>query len=72
MICYVHALASDGITAVATCGHCGVGLCLEHLAESLAHSSGGTRLDCPHTLPIEADVGRWAGNLDRHASGASR
>jgi hypothetical protein len=68
MLCYVHALGSHlgwhEIPAVAACDHCGVGLCLEHLAERQSHSAGGTRLDCPHTLPVPTDIGRWAGNRE--------
>jgi hypothetical protein len=48
---------------VATCTHCGVGLCLEHLAERESHSAGGTRLDCPHQLPGPDDPRRWEANL---------
>jgi hypothetical protein len=40
MLCYKHALRSFR----------GVELCLKHLADRYAHSAGGTRLDCPHTL----------------------
>ena len=65
MICYVHALQSMEISAVATCTHCGVGLCLEHLAEREAPSAGGTRLDCPHVLPGPEDLARWAARTAR-------
>ncbi len=69
MWCYVHMLQSQEISAVAICTHCGVGLCLEHLAEREAPTAGGTRLDCPHVLPIPEDAPRWTGNLDRGARG---
>ena len=38
------------VAAVATCRHCGVGLCLEHLAEAQRYRPGGTIFGCPHDL----------------------
>ena len=34
MECYECAIRGEAVAAVATCRHCGVGLCLEHLAEA--------------------------------------
>jgi len=62
MLCYIHALDSDEVQAVATCDHCGAGLCLEHLALSQAPSVGGTRLDCTHPRLQPDDEGRWMAN----------
>ena len=39
--------------AVATCGKCGVGLCMQHLAEAQAHDVGGMKYSCPH-VPLPA------------------
>jgi hypothetical protein len=64
MMCYEHARRLYEVPAVATCDHCGVGLCLEHLAERQMHSTGGTRLDCPHTFPVPADIERWVANRE--------
>jgi hypothetical protein len=65
MICYVH--ARDGITdipAVSTCRNCGVGVCLEHLAEMELHKPGGVDYGCPHVLPTPSDAARWSGNSE--------
>ena len=64
MLCYMHALDSDEVQAVATCEHCGVGLCLEHLAQSHAPSVGGTRLDCSHPRLQPDEEARWTANRD--------
>jgi hypothetical protein len=51
MNCFECAKANDGVPAVATCKHCGVGLCLEHLVEACKFRVGGTLMACPHDLP---------------------
>lgn len=50
MNCYECALRGETGSAVASCGHCQVGLCLEHLAEAQRYRVGGTLFGCPHDL----------------------
>jgi hypothetical protein len=54
MNCYECALRGESATAVATCGHCGVGMCLEHLRKAQSHRVGGTLYGCPHDLSAAA------------------
>ena len=54
MNCYECALRGEAVPAVASCGHCHVGLCLEHLAEAKRHRVGGTLFGCPHDLSVAA------------------
>ena len=49
MECYECAIRGEAIAAVATCRHCGVGLCLDHLAEAQRHRPGNA-FGCPHDL----------------------
>jgi hypothetical protein len=42
---------NDRVAAVGVCRHCGVGLCLDHLAEAGAYRVGGTTYGCAHELP---------------------
>jgi hypothetical protein len=50
MECYECAIRGEAVAAIATCRYCGVGLCLEHLAEAQRHRPGGTLFGCPHDL----------------------
>lgn len=50
MYCYECALRGESVPAVASCGHCHVGLCVEHLAEAQRYRVGGTLFGCPHDL----------------------
>jgi predicted nucleic acid binding AN1-type Zn finger protein len=50
MNCYECALEGKAVAAVATCHHCGAGLCLEHLREAQAYRVGGTVVGCAHDL----------------------
>ena len=50
MDCYECALRGESVAAVASCRSCGVGLCLDHLAEAQSHRPGGTIFGCPHDL----------------------
>jgi hypothetical protein len=50
MNCYECAIRGETVAAVATCRNCGVGLCLEHLAEAQSYRVGGTLYACPHDL----------------------
>ena len=73
MNCFECANANDTVPAVATCGHCGVGLCLDHLIEARKYRVGGTLWACPHNLPVSRPLrGVPAGITDgaRHASAA--
>lgn len=60
MNCYECALRGESAAAVATCGHCGVGMCLEHLREAQSHRVGGTLYGCPHDLSAAAMMLRTA------------
>lgn len=51
MNCFECAKTSDTITAVGTCKHCSVGLCLDHLIEAREYRVGGTTYGCPHEIP---------------------
>lgn len=66
MDCYECAITGRTVAAVATCRTCGVGLCLEHLAEAQRHRPGGTSYGCPHDLSAagrrSATVGVAGGN----------
>ena len=62
MNCFECALRGETVAAVATCSHCSVGLCLEHLREQQAYRVGGTVFGCPHNLAaIPARRGMAAG-----------
>jgi hypothetical protein len=49
--CFECTKANDTVAAVATCQHCGVGLCLDHLIEARGFRVGGTLFRCGHELP---------------------
>lgn len=51
MNCFECAKANDTVAAVGVCGHCGVGLCLDHLVEAAQYRVGGTLYGCAHELP---------------------
>ena len=51
MNCFECAKASDAVPAVGVCHHCGVGLCLDHLAEAREFRVGGTLYGCGHEVP---------------------
>jgi hypothetical protein len=51
MDCFECAKVNDSVPAVGVCGHCGVGLCLDHLLEAVEYRVGGTVWGCPHGLP---------------------
>ncbi len=54
MSCYECALEGREAASVATCRHCGVALCLEHLRSTREHRVGGTLYGCPHDLSARA------------------
>ena len=51
MNCFQCAKTNDPTPAVAICQHCGVGLCLDHLAEARDRRVGGTVYGCDHEIP---------------------
>jgi hypothetical protein len=53
MNCFVCATQGKAASAVAICQFCSVGLCMDHLAEAGAHTQGGMRYACPHSLPAK-------------------
>ena len=50
MDCYECAITGRTVAAVATCRTCGVGLCLDHLADAQRYLPGGTTYGCHHDL----------------------
>jgi hypothetical protein len=51
MNCFECAKVNDAVPAAGVCRHCGVGLCLDHLAEARDYRAGGTLYGCGHTMP---------------------
>jgi len=51
MNCFECAKLNDAVPAVAICGRCGAGLCLDHHIEAHEFTVGGTHFTCPHELP---------------------
>jgi hypothetical protein len=58
MDCFECAVKGAAVAAVATCQHCGVGLCLDHLREAHNYTVAGTRFGCPHDLTAELAAGK--------------
>jgi len=56
MNCFECAAERATTAAVATCHHCGVGLCLEHLSEAHEYRVGGTLYGCPHDFGARAPL----------------
>ena len=50
MNCHECAIAGETVPAVATCRHCGAGLCADDLREALSYRVGGTVMGCRHDL----------------------
>jgi hypothetical protein len=50
MNCHECAIEGKDVPAVATCRHCGVGLCPDDLREALSYRVGGTVMGCRHDL----------------------
>ena len=50
MLCYICSTSRRERPSVALCRHCLVGLCLDHLAQSLELGPGGMRVGCRHDL----------------------
>jgi hypothetical protein len=63
MNCYECGLRGEAVPAVATCKHCGAGMCLEHLAEAQRYRVGGTLFGCPHDLSAAATAPKTKGRL---------
>jgi hypothetical protein len=75
MNCFECAKANAAVPAVGVCKHCGVGLCLDHLAEARGYRVGGTVFGCAHDVPevmplrgLRAGIGAAA---RRHGAGVS-
>ena len=51
MNCFECAKVHDAVPAVGVCRHCGVGLCLDHLADAAEYRVGGTLYGCGHAVP---------------------
>ena len=69
MNCYECAIQGEAVPAVATCPHCNVGMCLEHLQLSLDYRIGGTTYGCRHDLsarPAEPAVTAAAAGSNGH------
>jgi hypothetical protein len=68
MNCFECAKANDTVPAVRVCHHCGVGLCLDHLAEAREFRVGGTLYGCGHEVPRSKPLrSAPAGFADQHA-----
>ena len=65
MNCYECAIKGETVAAVATCQHCGAGLCLEHLREAQAYRVGGTVIGCAHDLSAVPASGGMSGAAAR-------
>ena len=50
MNCYECAIGGASVPAVATCTHCGVGMCLEHFRAEQEYRVGGTTYGCRHDV----------------------
>jgi hypothetical protein len=50
MNCHECAIKGEAVPAVATCRHCGAGLCPDDLREALSYRVAGTVMGCRHDL----------------------
>jgi hypothetical protein len=50
MNCYECAIHGESVPAVATCTHCGIGMCLEHFQAEQDYRLGGTTYGCRHDM----------------------
>jgi hypothetical protein len=50
MNCFECAARGEEAVAVAICPHCGIGICIDHLAAALDFRVGGTTYGCRHDL----------------------
>jgi hypothetical protein len=60
MNCHECAIEGEAVPAVATCRHCGAGLCLDDLREALSYRAGGTVIGCRHDLAAAPRLGTGA------------
>ena len=58
MDCFECAVKGEAVAAVATCRHCGVGLCLDHLREAQSYTVAGMHYGCPHDLTAELQASK--------------
>ena len=66
MNCYECAIEGERVPAVATCTHCGVAMCLEHLQAEQDYRVGGTTYGCGHDMGTNPRV-RAARRSDGHS-----
>jgi hypothetical protein len=64
MNCHHCAIEGETVPAIATCRHCGAGLCQDGLREALSYRVGGTVLGCGHDLTAVPPASTVA--LDAH------
>jgi hypothetical protein len=57
MNCHECAIEGEAVPAVATCRHCGAGLCLEDLQKALDYRVGGTLFGCSHRTTTASRLG---------------
>ena len=50
MDCYACATHGETVPAVATCTHCGIGICLAHFQAEQDYRIGGTTYGCRHDM----------------------
>jgi hypothetical protein len=72
MNCFECAMRGEAVPAVATCGYCGAGMCLEHLADAQTNHGGGTAFTCTHDLHRAVAARRAAATASVTPVGAVR
>ena len=60
MNCYECAIAGTTVPAVATCTHCGIGICLEHFQAEQDYRVGGSTYGCRHNIGARPKVSATA------------
>ena len=58
MNCYECTIQGEAVAAVASCKHCGVAMCLEHLRMAQDYRVGGTTYGCRHNWPSKPRRGK--------------
>jgi hypothetical protein len=56
MNCYACATHGENVPAVATCTHCGIGICLPHFQAEQDYRIGGTTYGCRHDMGSRSTV----------------
>lgn len=67
MNCYQCATRAKAVPAIATCTHCGIGICLEHFQAEQDYRVSGATYGCRHGIAARAKASATA-----HSSGHTR